>query len=64
LADQQSHSQCCWRSINCEPVASGGNSQRKLFSLLDQSFAMDPHNPGTVGTRLALLLSEQMLKQL
>jgi hypothetical protein len=64
VVGQQTLTHCCWRPINREPGVSGGNSQRKLFSLLDQSFAMDPRDPGRVGTRLALLLSEQMLKQL
>jgi hypothetical protein len=39
------------------------NSQRKPFSLCSQSVAEGPRDPGTVGTGLALLLIEQMLKR-
>jgi hypothetical protein len=39
------------------------SSQRKLFSVLRQLVAPAPHSVGTVGTGLALLLPEQMLKR-
>jgi hypothetical protein len=39
------------------------NPQRKIFSLLHQSVATALHSVGTVGTGLALLLIEQMLKR-
>jgi hypothetical protein len=38
-------------------------SQRKLFLLLSQSLATPVRGRGTVGTGLALLLLEQMLKR-
>jgi hypothetical protein len=37
--------------------------QGKLFSILSQSLARARRCPGTVGTPLALLLIEQMLKR-
>jgi len=57
---------CCSRSITRVPwrferIRSGNSLQ--LFSLFIQSVAQALRCPGTVGTALALLLIEQMLKR-
>jgi hypothetical protein len=46
-----------------DPFKIFANSQRKLFSLFSQALAGAAQRIGTVGTRLALLLIEQMLKR-